>query len=286
MYLPRGAFAPVPTPLTRADEIDPDALRAHLAWLAAEGLDGALIMGTNGEFPSFTLPERKSVAYAASLGKSGLQLLLNIGGCALREVQEMAVVAKDCGYRAVLCPPPWYYRNAPVQGVADFMRRVLDFSKLPVLLYHIPQLTGAPVSDELLQAIGPHENLVGVKDSTGDEAEMRRLLPRFKDGAYMVGHDRLVSACLAAGGHGSISACASVIPDLVKSIERKPEQQAKLNSVRGLLEKFGLGGAVKAILKKKGLGDYYTRPPLTGLPESQAEQLIAMLNMFGAIRWQ
>ncbi|MCB9893202.1 MAG: dihydrodipicolinate synthase family protein [Planctomycetes bacterium] len=285
MYLPEGAFAPVPTPLDPAGVFDQPALGQHLGWLKSEGLDGALILGTNGEFASFSLAERKQVAEAAAEAASGLSLLLNVGDCALPEVIELAELAHELGYKAVLCPPPWYFRGAPVAGLAAFFRQLLDRTALPVLLYHIPQVTGVAISDELLDAIGPHERLVGIKDSTGDDAEMARLLPRFKDGSYLVGHDKLVAKCLAEGGRGSISACASVVPDLVAKVKAKPDQQAKLNSVRGMLEKFGLMPAVKAILRKKGFGEYATRPPLQGLDDAKAEQLLAMLNMFGAIKW-
>ena len=112
---------------------------------------------------------------------------------------------------------------------------------------------------------------------------MARLLPRFQ--SYLAGNDKLVAKCLAEGGTGSITACANVVPDLVARIKAKPDQQAKLNSVRGMLEKFGLMPAVKAILRKKSFGEYVTRPPLVGLEETKAEQLFAMLNMFGAIKW-
>ncbi|MCB9933719.1 MAG: dihydrodipicolinate synthase family protein [Planctomycetes bacterium] len=285
MYLPEGAFAPVPTPLTGADAIDAAALGKHLAWLKAEGLAGALILGTNGEFASLTLAERRAVAEAAARADSGLKLLLNVGSCALPEALELAELGAGLGYDALLCPPPFYHRNAPVGGLAAFFGRLLDASKLPVLLYHIPQMTGIAISDELLDAIGPHDNLAGIKDSTGDEDEMNRLLPRFAQRSYLVGNDKLVAKSYELGGRGSISACASVVPDLVVRIRSKPDQQAKLNSVRGMLEKFGLGGAVKAILRKKGFGDYATRPPLNGLDEAKAEQLFGMLNMFGAIKW-
>ncbi|MCA8913163.1 MAG: dihydrodipicolinate synthase family protein [Planctomycetes bacterium] len=285
MYLPEGSFAPVPTPLDAGGVFDAPALGKHLAWLASEGLEGALILGTNGEFPSFTLTERKQVAEAAVDADTGLALLLNAGGCALPDVLELAAHAANVGFEAMLCPPPWYFRQAPVAGLAEFFRRVLDEAKLPVLLYHIPQVTGVPIGDELLDAIGGHERLVGVKDSSGDETEMARLQPRFADGAYMVGHDKLVAKCYAEGGRGSISACASVVPDLVAKIRVKPDQQAKLNSVRGMLEKFGLMPAVKAILQKKGFGRYATRPPMQGLDPAKAEQMFAMLNMFGAIKW-
>jgi len=194
-------------------------------------------------------------------------------------------MAKEHGYQSVLCPPPWYYRNASVAGVATFFKRVLDASKLPVLLYHIPQLTGMPISDELLAAIGPHQNLAGIKDSTGDDAELARLSKHFAGKAYMVGSDKLVAASYAAGGTGSITAAASVVPDLVASIKTRPDQQGKLNSVRGLLEKFGLGGAVKAILHKKGFGNYGARPPLVNLEAASEQQLFTMLDMFGAVKW-
>lgn len=285
MYLPRGAFAPVPTPLTSDDSIDAAALAAHLKWLRAERLDGALILGTNGEFASLTLAERKQVAEAAAKADSGLKRILNVGSCALPEVLAMADAGADLGYDALMCPPPWYYRNATAPGLIEFFRRVLDHARLPVLLYHIPQLTGVPVSNEMLDALCAHPRCAGIKDSTGDEAEMQRLLPRFAKGSYLVGNDKLVSACFAAGGHGSITACASVVPDLVKAIESSPQHQAKLNSVRGLLEKFGLGGAVKAILRKKGFGAYATRPPMQALEAKQAEQLFGMLNMFGVVKW-
>jgi len=281
MYLPSGAFAPVPTPLNDAG-FDPAALASHLAWLAAEGLDGALVLGTNGEFSSLTLPERVQVAQTVVDKRAGLRLMLNVGSCALPEVLELAEVAAKESYDALLLPPPWYWRGAPVAGLAEFMRRVLDASALPVLLYHIPQLTGVPVSDELIDAIGPHERLVGIKDSSGDPAETDRLLPRF--GSYLVGHDKLVAASLKMGGKGSITACASVVPDLLKLVERKPEAQAKLNSVRGMLEKFGLLAATKSVLRRIGFGPYATRPPLTPLDPEQEQKLHAMLDMLAVIK--
>lgn len=284
MYLPTGSFAPVPTPLDQRDRFDAGALKAHLGWLKAEGLDGALILGTNGEYPSFSYAERVAIAKAAPAAGSGLKLLLNVGDCALPEVLELAAVAADSGYSAILAPPPWYFRNAPVEGLAAFFRALLDSAKLPVLLYHIPQVTGVPISNALLDAIGNHPNLGGIKDSTGEEAELARLAARFARGSYMIGNDKLVAAAFAAGGKGSITACASIVPDLVKSIESKPAQQAKLNSVRGLLEKFGLMPAVKAILHRKKFGHYGTRPPLVGLPDTQVAQMFAMLDALGVIR--
>jgi 4-hydroxy-tetrahydrodipicolinate synthase len=273
--LPRGAYAPVPTPLDGGFEFDPVALHSHLTWLASQGLDGALILGTNGEFPSLSLAERLQVAEAAAASDSGVRLMLGVGSCSIVEVLEMIAAAAVFDYDAVLCPPPFYFRGAPTAGFAAFFREVLDHAELPVLLYHIPQVTGVPISEELLDALDGHPRLVGVKDSSGDPAELARLSERFLDRVYMVGSDRLVTACSRAGGRGSISAAASVAPALVARAHRGEEEQQQLDSVRGLLEAYGLGPSVKAILRRAGFGEYATRPPLVGLDTSREDELWA-----------
>jgi dihydrodipicolinate synthase/N-acetylneuraminate lyase len=279
-----GAFAPVPTPLNRDGKFHSPTLRAHLKWLAAQGLDGALILGTNGEFAGMAMHERLHIARkAVDVKPPGFRLLLNVSSCALPEALKLAALAYPLRYDAILLAPPWYYRNASMSGLAAFIRAVLDASRLPVILYHIPQLTGVPFGDALLDAIGPHANLAGIKDSTGDEAELRRLSARFAAGSYFVGNDKLVAACHAAGGKGSITACASVVPDLVAAIKRDPGQQGKLNSVRALLEKFGLAAAVKAVLRRHGIGEYASRPPMEDLAEGLTAQMFAMLDALGVL---
>lgn len=273
MQLPNGAYAPIPTPLDAGLRFDAEAQRAHLRWLAGEGLDGALVLGTNGEFPSLALAERRTVAEAAAAAGSGLALMLCVGSCALPEVLEMVDIGASCGYGSVLCPPPFYFRSAPVRGLADFFLEVLERSRLPVLLYHIPQVNGVPISNELLELIGEHPRLAGVKDSSESESERLRLSRRFAERAYLVGTDRLVEANRRAGGAGSISAAASVAPGLVASVQRGTAEQPELDRVRALLEKYGLGPSVKAILRRSGLGDYATRPPLLGLDPEREETL-------------
>jgi 4-hydroxy-tetrahydrodipicolinate synthase len=273
-----GAFAPVPTPVDRAGGLDVNALAAHLKWLARAGLDGALILGTNGEFPSFSLAERKRVAEVTGSSGSGLRLLLGIGSCSVEESKELATLAGPLGYEAVLCPPPFYFRTAPVGGIADFFRQVLDASELPVLLYHIPQVTGVAIGDDLLGRLRGHDRLAGVKDSSGSVDELDRLVGFFANGSYLVGSDRLVTRCLSSGGSGSISAAANVAPRLVKAVSREPELQPVLDAVRALLEEYGLGAAAKAVLRHLGLGDYGSRPPMVGLSNDAAAELVERLS--------
>ncbi len=272
----RGAIAPVPTPLDATGRFDPDAVARHLDWLSGEGLDGALVLGTNGEFPSMSFGERLEIARAAADAGHGLQLLLGVGSCALPETLALVDEAARGGYEAVLCPPPFYYRSAPAQGVAAFLGEVVRRSPLPVLLYHIPQLTGVAVSDDVLAALADQgAAAAGVKDSTGSPAEMDRLLSHAVGSRYFVGHDALITRCLQAGGAGSISAAANVAPRLVAAVHRDASLQPRLDAVRSLLELHGLGAAVKALLARDGIGPYRSRPPMTALSDSAADRLFA-----------
>jgi dihydrodipicolinate synthase/N-acetylneuraminate lyase len=277
-----GAFAPIPTPVDRTGELELGALRRHLSWLGGSRLDGAVVLGSNGEFPSFTLDERRRIAAAAADAASGLRLILGVGSCALGEVLAMAGEAARHGYDAVLCPPPFYFRRPSPRGLTAFFARVLDATPVPVLLYHIPQLTGVPIDDELLDMVGDHDRLAGAKDSSGDPAEMRRLLGRLGGRSYLVGNDRLVRACRLAGGSGSITAAASVVPGIVAEAADDDAAQEQLNRVRGLLEEYGIGPAVKALLRRWGFGSYGSRPPLVGL-EGDPDRAAELVRRFDEI---
>ncbi len=283
MYALTGSFAPVPTPLTTGDRFDAEALQRHLRWLARRGLDGCLVMGSNGEFPSFTQSERQLVAEAAVAAAegTGLTLILNVGSCALAEVLEQAALAARSGYHGILCPPPFYFRSAPPAGLVGFFRRLLDTAELPVLLYHIPQLTGVPISDELLAQLGDHPRLAGVKDSSGDPRELARLCARFRSGSYLVGHDRLVTRALQAGGKGSISAAASIAPELLGAVARDLSRQGELDTLRAVLDEHGPNPSVKAVLRRLAIGEYSSRPPLQSLDADQETRLFTQLAEIG-----
>jgi len=274
MALPSGAYAPIPTPLDAAGLLDPVALDRHLGFLADGGLDGVLILGTNGEFPSFDLGERLALAESAARSPRGLSLMLGVGSNALPEVIQLVRAARHFGYQSVLVPPPFYFRSAPIGGLVAFFEAVLDAAEIPVLLYHIPQITGIEIDDTILDAVNDHPRFGGVKDSSGKVGEIDRFTARLGDRSYMVGNDQLISAARAGGGGGSITASASVVPELVAATLVDARRQPELDVVRILLEEYGLGPAVKVILRHKGFGAYRTRPPLVDLDEAAAAKLI------------
>jgi len=186
--------------------------------------------------------------------------------------------------------PPFYFKKPSDMGVAAWFQRLFD-AAVPtggrVLLYHIPQTTGVPITDGVLQALlASHGALVyGLKDSTGDPEQGTHLRRAFPQLAYFAGNDHRVGEACADGAAGSITAAANVFPDLVAAVQQvawagrgAASAQAALSAARSLLEPYPLQPATKAALADvAGLAPTAVRPPQVELSSAQRAELRARL---------
>jgi 4-hydroxy-tetrahydrodipicolinate synthase len=287
----RGVFAPIVTPFRPDDgEVDLPWIARHVRYLREHGCDGVIPCGTNGEAPSLSVAERQRVVEAALDAADGMPVIAGTGAAALPDAIALTRHAFAAGAEAVLVMPPFYFKRPGDASLAAWFRRLFDAAAPPgglMLLYHIPQLTGAPISDDLLRLLlASHGELIyGVKDSTGDPAEGRRLQAGFPGLAYFVGNDHRVAEACAAGGAGSITACANVFPDLAQAAQRAAyggrdsgPAQAQLSAARAALEAYPLQAATKfALSVVAGLPPTAVRPPQPELSPDQATALRAAL---------
>ncbi|MEJ5199892.1 MAG: dihydrodipicolinate synthase family protein, partial [Anaerolineae bacterium] len=150
----RGVFAPIVTPFRPDDgEVDLPWLRLHLAYLRAHGCTGVIPCGTNGEAASLSVAERQAVVEATMAAADGLVVVPGTGAAALSDAIALTRHAFVVGARAVLVMPPFYFKRPPEEGIIAWYRRLIDAAVPPggrVLLYHIPQTTGVPISDGIL----------------------------------------------------------------------------------------------------------------------------------------
>jgi 4-hydroxy-tetrahydrodipicolinate synthase len=288
----RGVFAPIVTPFRPTDgELDLPWIKDYLAYLRARGCEGIVPCGTNGEASSLSVDERRLVVEAALAAAGGMPVIAGTGAAALPDAISLTRHAFAAGADAVLIVPPFYYRRPPDAGVTAWYQRLFD-AAVPaggrVLLYHIPQMTGVPISDELIQALlASHGEIVyGIKDSTGDPSQGKHLRETFPALAYFAGNDhRVVEACLDHGA-GSITACANVFPDLVASAQRAASgdgdptlAQTRLSAARSALDAFPLQPATKAALAEiAGLPPTRVRPPQVELTPAQRAALRSALQ--------
>jgi 4-hydroxy-tetrahydrodipicolinate synthase len=285
----RGVFAPIVTPFRPADgEIDLPWLPAYIAYLRGKGCQGIIPCGTNGEAASLSVSERMAVAEAASAAARplGMPVIVGTGAAALTDAIALTRHAFSIGADAVLVMPPFYFKKPADAGVAEWFRRLFDAAMPPggrALLYHIPQTTGVPISDALLDMLlASHGELVyGLKDSTGDPDQLRHFRTAYPQLAYFAGNDHRVAEACSTGAAGSITAGANVFPDRAAAAQQAAwsagdvtSAQARLSAARKALDLFPLQPATKAALAElAGLPETAVRPPQVELTPEQRAQL-------------
>src|SRR5437899_529121 len=156
------------TPCDKSLKFDEGLYKDLLAYLKANGADGVVVLGTTGEYPSFSVAERKRVAETALKHRSGLNIIVSPGTPNFPETIELSQHAAANGADGLLIIPPFYYKNPPPAGLTKYYSLIFEQVKIPINLYHIPGTSAVPVSHELLHSLEHYPNLAGIKDSTGN----------------------------------------------------------------------------------------------------------------------
>ncbi len=158
-------WAATVTPCDKSLAFDPGAMRDLMAWFRHNGADGLVVLGTTGEFPSFSLAERKLIAETALKDKLGLNIIVGPGTSNFPETLELARHAADHGADGLLVIPPFYYTHLETGALTRYYSMLFDQVRIPINLYHIPGLSQIPISIELLRSLSHYPNLAGIKDS-------------------------------------------------------------------------------------------------------------------------
>lgn len=276
-----GVYAALVTPFSTGGEtLATGAVGPLLDHLAKRGLHGIAILGTTGEFASVTHREKLELISEASATRGPLGLLVGCGSCSLPETLELIEAAARKEADAVIVPPPFYYRNASVVGLERWFDAVLERASLPVILYHIPGLTGIPLDRKMIERLAErHDSLWGIKDSGGKMQETNRFLAS-KPKRLFMGSDALALPGLQAGSNGLISACANVVPGLVKRLydtfhhsgDAESAMKALLE-VRTFLRQYPLQASIKYWLTINGIPAGDIRPPLQNLSASDMDEI-------------
>jgi 4-hydroxy-tetrahydrodipicolinate synthase len=281
----QGTVPALVTPFTAGgSEVDFDLLDRHVAWLAERGVETVSPLGTTGEGPSLSLPERKAIIERLA-AHPGVQLLPGTGCTALPETIELSRFAVERGAAGILVAPPWYYDATPA-GTTRYYTALLDAlpGQARVFLYHIPAVTGVPIEDETIRTLHDRfgELVAGAKDSTGDLDHGRHWIDEFPELAIFPGSDALASGARAAGAAGTITLLGNLLPEELNGIragEAVEERQQLVTAVRELVQEFPRHAAVKYLLHVvSGLPRSAVRPPLEELTTEQETELEARFD--------
>lgn len=275
------------TPCDKNLNFDAELYKDVLSFLKQNGADGVVVLGTTGEFPSFSVAERKKIAEVAFKNRDGLNIIVSPGTANFPETLELSLHAQDNGADGLLVVPPFYYKHPKPDGLARYFSMLFDKVKIPINLYHIPFATGIPISLDLLHSLEKYPNLAGIKDSSSDEDEYHKFVAEFPKLNMRTGTthnlkyamDNGMGAILAEGNN--FTALIATVFSAKRSGKDIGPPLEKLQAALKLLRAGGVDeyGPMKYCLSlQMGTRQFYQRPPNVDVTEEQKAKIKEALD--------
>lgn len=199
-----GVVPILPTPLSEGGSPDEQGLRHLVDHCVSEGLDGAVVLGSNGEFPYLDFAAKRSVMEVAADAAGGrIPVIGTASAHGTDEAIALARAAGEAGCDAVMAALPLYF-DLGVEAAVAHMDAIAREGGLPVFYYHFPDVTGLALSAAEIARIAAIPGVVGAKITVTNEGFLRDVIRATSSQGWRVftGTSFLLQACVQAGGAG------------------------------------------------------------------------------------
>ena len=279
----RGSIVALVTPMHDNGDIDWEALDKLLDLHVESGTAAIGSVGTTGEAATLDYDEHLDVIkHTVDYLNGRIPVIAGTGANSTREAIDLTCRANDVGADAALLVTPYY--NKPTQeGMYRHFMALADAVEIPQVLYNVPGRTGCDMKPETVLRLVGHDNIVGIKEATGDLERAKFLIDNVPaDFAVYSGDDGTAHELMLMGGQGNISVTANVIPvqmaklcelALAGKAEETRALQESLNVVHHAMFTESNPIPVKWALHEMGLIKSGIRLPLTPLAEQYRESL-------------
>ena len=201
------------TPFRRDFSLDEDALRRLVRRQIESGIDFLVPCGTTGESPTLSRAEHLRVVEITLEEANGkVPVLAGAGGYNTAEVIELAREVRQLGADGILSVTPYY--NKPTQeGLYQHYRAIAASTRLPIVLYSVQGRTGVNIEPATLARLAKIDNIVGVKEASGNIGQMATVLHEVPaEFIVLSGDDAITIPLIALGGRGIVSVASNEIP--------------------------------------------------------------------------
>ncbi len=286
-----GVGAAMITPFTPDGRVDYEALARMIDYVIDGGVDYIVALGTTAETPTLYLPERAAIAmFITDHIARRVPLVMGVGGNSTSEVLDQLREFDLRGADALLSVTP-YYNKPSQEGLYQHFRTVAEHSPLPIILYNIPGRTGVNMTSETtLRCARDFSNVIGIKEASGDIAQMQRILDDRPEGFLVLsGDDGMAIELMRRGGDGVISVAADAFParfmqcmNCAKAgdFDRAEREYAALDEAVGALFAEGNPVGVKCALSVLGLIGGHVRLPLVPGTEALREKFRRLIAAY------
>lgn len=277
------------TPCDARGMFDAGAMKAVMEWHRKCGADGVVVLGTSGEFPSFSVAERKLITETAMQHKGNMNIMVGPGTSNIVETIDLARHAQSVGADGLLVIPPFYFNQPPLEGLTDYYTKLFEAVSIPINLYHIPGTSEVSITVDLLRNMMKYPHLAGIKDSSGDAEGFAQFIKNFPELNMRCGTSNNLIPALEAG-MGAILADGNMFSDksadIFTAYRAKGDWKAKLAHLRaagGIMRDHNMGANTYAAMKyvlslRMGGPAMYARTPYPQLTDAQKASLKAGLD--------
>lgn len=276
----QGVLPPIITPF-KDEKVDLEALTANIRRWNQTGLSGYLVAGSNGEAVYLSEAEwEKTLAAAKEAVAEDKFIMAGAGRESSHNTIAACKRAAELGADCALCITPSYFKGqmTPPRLAAHF-ERVAEESPIPIVAYNFPQATGLNMDPDLVAGLSQHPNIAGIKDSSGNIAQLSEIIHLASDDfKVFVGNAEVFYPALCLGAAGAILAVANVLPEMCVELQAAYEagDHAKARGLQWEMARpaalvtrvHGVGG-LKVAMELAGYNAGTVRMPLS-MPTSDA----------------
>ncbi|MGL6201656.1 MAG: dihydrodipicolinate synthase family protein [Lachnospiraceae bacterium] len=223
-FVPKGVIPPIITPLTDEGEVNYEVLRQLVNHLIEQGVHGVFPLGTTGEFYAFDHDTVRKIFRTVKEEAAGrVPVYGGANHITTRGVIEIVKICEEENMDAVSVLTPMFVSQTQDE-LYDYFAEIAASTKLPIILYNNAPKTNVTITPSTVVKLAQIENIIAVKDSTGDmtnAAEYIRLTRDIPNFHVLMGRDTLIHAALSYGASGAIASCANVAPRIAADIYDK-----------------------------------------------------------------
>ena len=283
----------IATPMHEGGQVDYDSLANYIEFHIENGSDALVPAGTTGESATMDHAEHcEVIKFTVDQVKGRVPVIAGTGANSTTEAIDLTQCAKDAGADACLLVTP-YYNKPTQQGIILHHEAIAKAVPIPQLLYNVPGRTACDLLPETAIHLSNVENIIGIKEATGEIDRCKKILAESKQGFLLIsGDDATAMEFLLAGGKGVITVTGNVAPKLFHEMcmacldgERELAQQIniKLEKLNNDLFVESNPIPVKWCLTEMGLFPAGMRLPMTTLSKEHHDTLRHALRAAGSI---
>ena len=288
----KGTYTAIVTPFKEDGSIDWHRLNKLVEYNIAGGVDGIVPVGTTGESPTLSEEEHKEVVKKTIEYADGrIKIIAGAGSNSTKTAVELTEFAKSAGADAVLSVNPYY--NKPTQeGLFEHFSAVAGVG-IPVVVYNIKGRTGVNVQTKTLMKLAENENIVAVKEASGDLQQMMDVIANKPDNfSVLSGDDNMTFPLLCLGGNGIISVASNLIPEKISKMTKYALEENIEHAKKIHFELLPLFRAIfietnpipiKSALAMKGFIEEKYRLPLCKMSTENRTKLKSVLELMKII---